>query len=108
MTNNTNLSDLELASFLQRYILVHSRLYYETNNTIIDDRKYDLKSKQLVELQKKIDVTKTDYGYIFHDFDGTTGFDLFERLSETDKEKIDQVINHVLRCRSYVPLSGRK
>ena len=32
-------------------------------------------SKQLVELQKTVDVRLTQYGYIFYDFDGSTGFD---------------------------------
>ena len=37
----------------------------------------------------------TQYGYIFYDFDGTTGFDLYDRLTEEDKKYMDAITNFV-------------
>lgn len=71
--------------FLQRKIIVNSILYYELNFSTISDSEFDSLCKQLVELQKTIDISATQYGYAFHDFDGSTGFDLYHRLTDHDK-----------------------
>jgi hypothetical protein len=39
---------------------------------------------------------KTQYGYCFYDFDGTTGFDLWNRLTEHDKKHIKMIAEMVL------------
>lgn len=79
-------------NYLQRVILMHSHLYYIEDNPLISDKDYDSISKQLVELQKGkgVDWIKetTQYGYVFYDFDGSTGFDLYDRLNENDKKYI--------------------
>ena len=85
--------------FLQRYILVHSYLYYELNESVISDKKFDKKARLLAS---KVDKYKsrmksTQYGYVFYDFDGTTGFDLFDRLNEQDKKQIVHIAYLVLR-----------
>ena len=33
----------------------------------------------------------TQYGYVFYDYDGTTGFDLFDRLKQKDKTMIQGI-----------------
>lgn len=71
-------------NYLQRFILVNSYLYYEKDDSAITDKQFDEAAKQLVELQKNYDISKTQYGYVFYDFDGTTGFDLWERLTAVD------------------------
>lgn len=80
--------------FLQRVILIHSYLYYEKDSPIWNDKKYDEIAKQLVKKQsnktKQWIRDKTQYGYAFYDFDGTTGFDLFDRLNEQDKKFVEQ------------------
>lgn len=80
---------------LQRWILVQSFAYYELNENIASDFKYDANAKQLAELKKQYpDEFKRSryYGY-FHDYcseeDGTTntsGFDLLERVRRQDKQ----------------------
>lgn len=86
--------------FLQRVILIHSYLYYETDNTLWSDKQYDSVARQLVELQsnktKAWIKRKTQYGYCFYDFDGTTGFDLWDRLQEKDKKRIQDISCSVL------------
>lgn len=78
--------------FLQRVILIHSYLYYQMDMTRWTDQKYDKASRQLVNLQKQHTeewiLNNTQYGYMMFDFDGSTGFDLWDRLNGEDKVKI--------------------
>ena len=87
-------TDWTKISFLQRVILIHSYLYYKSSAPVWSDRKFDEASKQLAELQSKYTERQlrrtTQYGYAFYDFDGTTGFDLFDRLNEQDKKFVEQ------------------
>lgn len=56
---------------------------------MVSDRVFDNNCKQLVKLiSKNKDIHKrTDLYYIYHDFDGSTGFDLYHRLNKKDKLK---------------------
>lgn len=87
-------------SFLQRVILIHSFLYYMLDNSIWSDKKYDEVAHRLSEMQSrttKIDlIINTDYGYVFADFDGTTGFDLYYRLNERDKNRISEIAQYLI------------
>lgn len=86
-------------SFLQRVILIHSYLYYMKDNPTWSDKKYDEIAKQLAFYQRHLTeykiVTYTQYGYVFFDYDGTTGFDLFYKLKETDKQVIARIANQI-------------
>lgn len=87
--------------FLQRVILIHSYLYYEADNSVWSDKKYDEVAKQLTNIQNK-HTTKwiknnTQYGYCFHDFDGTTGFDLWDRLKEKDRQMIKGIAERIVK-----------
>ena len=73
-------------NFLQRKIIINAILYYELNTSPLSDKEYDELSRQLVGLQKDIDIQQTQYEYVMYDFDGTTGFDLYSRLNEHDKK----------------------
>lgn len=87
-------------SFLQRVILTHSFLYYMLDNSIWSDKKYDEVAHRLSEMQSRITkidlITNTDYGYVFADFDGTTGFDLYYRLNKKDKKRIEQIARTIV------------
>lgn len=85
-------TDLMKINYLQRFIIVNSYLYYELDDSVITDKQFDEAAKQLVELQKNYDIRKTQYGYVFYDFDGTTGFDLWERLTVVDKTVIKTIV----------------
>lgn len=73
-------------NYLQRKIILNAIAYYELNVSPLSDKEYDELSKQLVDMQKDINISDTQYGYVMHDFDGTTGFDLYSRLNEHDKD----------------------
>ena len=87
--------------FLQRVILIHSYLYYEVDNSVWTDRKYDEVAKQLTNIQNKHTKSwikrTTQYGYLFYDFDGTTGFLLWGRLKKKDKEQIAGISENIMR-----------
>ena len=87
-------------SFLERYILVHSYLYYHMNESVISDQKFDKCARLLASKVEKYKsrIPLTQYGYVFYDFDGTTGFDLLDRLNKSDRKRIKQVATFVLRC----------
>lgn len=84
----------EKIDFLQRKIIINSILYYEFDNPKLSDKQYDETCKQLVELQKDYDG-ESQYGYAFYDFDGTTGFDLYDRLNDGDKEYLTNIAKHL-------------
>lgn len=72
---------------LQYRILLNSYIYYEMNNNIISDRKFDEECKQYLSLVEKYgeDVLKrTRYYHAFAGFNGCTGFDLCEHLTEDE------------------------
>lgn len=76
---------LTCVNYLQRKIILNAIAYYELDCSPLSDKEYDELSKQLVEMQKDIDINSTQYGYIMHDFDGSTGFDLYSRLNQKDR-----------------------
>ena len=86
---------LDKVNFLQRKIIINSIAYYVLDSSVLTDKEYDEISRQLVELQKNVDVRLTQYGYIFYDFDGSTGFDLYDRLTEEDKKYMNAITNFV-------------
>lgn len=45
------------------------------------------------------DAEASQYYYVFENFDGNTGFDLPDRLSENDKKYLFHLANHILFLR---------
>lgn len=76
-------------NYLQRKIILNSIAYYELDRDTVSDRYFDAICKQLVQMQKEYgDISDTDYGYVMHDFDGSTGFHLYGRLNEKDRNHL--------------------
>lgn len=81
--------------FLQRKIILNSVAYYMYDESPLTDAFYDDICKQLVELHKAYNkeggnfVKDSRYGYVYYDFDGSTGFHLYNRLKPNDKYYID-------------------
>jgi hypothetical protein len=69
-------------------MFVHSYLYYEMDENIVDDHKWQQWANELVELQKqKIDIGF--YDDAFRDWDGSTGCDLpFDSWVKKRAEKL--------------------
>lgn len=84
--------------FLQRKILLNSIAYYEHDASTVDDYFYDAICRQLVVLQELYnketgkDFSKdSEYGYVFYDFTGDTGYHLYSRLNDKDKYLLDMI-----------------
>lgn len=90
----------EKVEALERFILVHSLLYYHMSESLITDSQFDKAARLLVKKIKEYGpkkIASTQYGYVFDDFDGSTGFYLIDALNKKDKKRIKQVANAVLR-----------
>lgn len=95
-----SLSVVDQLSFLERYILVHSYLYYHRDTNIIDDKQYDDYARHLEKLIALNDkeFKQSQYYYDFIDYTSATGFDLYDRLNESDKKSISNLADYVLKC----------
>ena len=88
----------EQISTLQRWILLHSFLYYSIDKPIVSDQTFDNNCKQLVDLMWDHNE-ETRYSKIFKDFDGSTGFDLFDKCDYTLKVLIRENAEQLLKGR---------
>lgn len=95
MKFHTPFSVVEKIQLLQRWILVQSFAYYELNENIASDFKYDANAGQLERLIKdhSEEAKRSRYYEYFYDFfdenEGThmtSGFDLLERVRKNDQE----------------------
>jgi hypothetical protein len=88
---------LDKIDFLQRKIILNSILYYDHDLNSLTDEYYDGLCKQLVELQQEYStegdlIKDTNYGYVYHDFDGSTGYHLAGRLNAHDKAYLSSIV----------------
>lgn len=84
---------------LQRRIIVYSIMYYKMGCSCVSDAFYDGVSRQLVAMaQLSPDVYKrTRYYYAMDDFDGSTGFDIPNRLHNKDKQMLETLAIQILQ-----------
>lgn len=90
------LTPQEYINWLQRFIIVHSYIYYELDDNVISDREYDLKSKQLVEYKNDYpDLWKNSeyYKQFGDDYTGATGMTLYHDLDDKQKKVIQVIVN---------------
>lgn len=114
MKFNTPFTVVERIQLLQRSILVNSFAYYELDENILDDFKYDANARQLEELCKNHpdEFKRSRYYKYFYDFfsdDGThmtSGFDIMRRVEKDDPE-----LYRFIRIDAYMALdikTGRR
>lgn len=86
-------------SYLQRRVIVACIAYYELDATVISDTDYKELAEQLVEYQTKYkeDAEKSTYWYVMSDFCVSTGFDIYDKLNEHDKEYLTIIASHVIK-----------
>lgn len=92
----SELSTQELINFLQRFIIVHSYIYYALDSNVISDKEYDSKSKVLVELKNLYPdewVNSEYYEQFGDDYTGATGFTLYDDLNDHQKAIIRSIAN---------------
>lgn len=92
-------SIVDKIEFLQRKVILNCIAYYELNKSPLSDYYYLNMCEYLIELQDQYDliddILNTRYGYVTHDFDVSTGFDLYYRLTESDREYLMDI------CKRY-------
>lgn len=84
--------------FLQRYIIVHSYIYYELSDNYISDRDYDVKSKELTKYKNDYpELWKNSmyYKQFGDDYNGATGFTLYHSLDDRQKQIIRSIVNSI-------------
>lgn len=86
--------------FLQRYIIVHSYIYYHLDYNVISDKEYDAKSKKLVKYKNDYpDLWKSSmyYRQFTDDYNGATGFTLYNDLNDHQKSIIKSIVNSIMQ-----------
>ena len=99
------LSIQEYIDFLQRYIIVHSYIYYELDNNIISDREYDAKAKELVALKDLYpDEWKNSeyYKQFGDDYNGSTGFTFYYDLTDHQRMIIESIAIGALKLQKHI------
>lgn len=99
-TLNNSLDDIRLKiDYLQRFILVHSYIYYELDNNVISDKEYDTVARKLSALRDEYpDLWKKSYYYkqFGDEYNGATGFTLFHDLNERQQAIIRYIALTIL------------
>lgn len=73
--------------YLQRKVILNSIAYYMYDVSFISDGYFNSIAQQLAKMMAEYgDIKKTRYGYVFVEFDGSTGFDLYYRLKKKDRD----------------------
>lgn len=89
----------ERISLLQRWIIIHSIIYYELDDNVVSDTMWSDNAKQLVEMMEDFPkaLKKSDYFYCMGDFDASTGYNLYSSLNKHDKKYLMGIARYVLR-----------
>lgn len=85
---------------LQRYIIVHSYLYYSCDSSIISDKEFDTKARELVKYKNDYPDLwkKSEYFKQFGDeYTGATGFTLYSDLNLKQREIIRAIAGILTR-----------
>lgn len=92
----TNATKIQM---LQQWILVHSILYYEFAESIVSDMTYDKNAAQLVKLMDKHpkSANKSRYAYVFEGYEGSTGFDLPNKLKKKHREHLKKIAKSLIK-----------
>ena len=92
---------VERIQLLQRWIMVHSCIYYELDSNIADDYTYDNNAKQLASLINEYpeEAKRSKYYKYYYDYTGETGYHLLGRV-----EKDDPALYRYIRIDAYLAL----
>lgn len=88
----------EQIDWLQRYIIVHSYIYYELDDNVISDHEYDIRARTLVKYKNDYpELWKNSmyYKQFGDEYNGSTGFTLYHDLDERQQ----RIIRSIAACR---------
>jgi hypothetical protein len=98
-----NFTPQEKIELLQRWVLVHSYLYYNMDTSVVTDHKYDDNCRQLCRMKEDYQDSWANarYTYAMYDFDGSTGFGFVDRLKDKDLESVTFDVSILLNMNRY-------
>jgi len=90
---------------LEKWILVQSVIYYELGQNVASDYVYDSNSKQLAEMIRgnAEEHKESKWYYVFSDYQGGTGFDLYSQLNGADQTDIMEIARYIARTLGRKP-----
>ena len=89
------LTTQEYIDWLQRFIIVHSYIYYELDNNVISDREYDARAKELNEYKNnypELWESSMYYKQFGDEYNGATGYGLYDALDDHQKDIIQSIL----------------
>ena len=98
MDGPTELSLQDYINWLQRFIIVHSYIYYELNGNVISDKQYDEFARELVMYKNDYPEEWRNsqyYKQFGDDYKGETGFTLYYDLND-HQQSIIRCIAHFI------------
>jgi hypothetical protein len=84
--DNPYFTPYEKICLLERWILVHSYIYYTLDDNLVSDNVYDKNTRQLAKLLKMFpkSANAATYSKAFSGYDGGSGFNLLNNLTEEE------------------------
>ena len=79
---------------LQRKVILHSYLYYELDDSVVSDTDYDFIARTLAKYKNDYpELWKNSmyYKQFGEGYNGSTGFDLYSKLSDEQKRVIQYI-----------------
>lgn len=91
----------ERIDLLERWIIVTSYIYYELDDCVISDHTYNRNTQMLLDYIRTNPEAfeRSRYYEYFKDFQSGTGYDLYYKLSDEMKEKVEWEALYVLNMR---------
>jgi len=102
--SRANFTAQEKIELLQRWVLVHSYLYYHMDISVVDDWRFDDNSHQLygLKLEHPEAWANARYTYAMDDFDGSTGCGYVEKLKEKERKSIIFDVNLLVNRHVFI------
>ena len=100
MDGPMELSLQDYINWLQRFIIVHSYIYYERNGNVISDKQYDEFAKELVMYKNEYPEEWRNsqyYKQFGDDYTGETGFTLYHDLNEHQQAIIRCIVHFIFQ-----------
>ena len=106
-SETTNKEKIEL---LQRWIIVHSILYYEMDFNLVEDSVFDNNCRILLKAMNKYpkSFNESYYYKTFKTFDGNTGFDLPDRLKRFDEQHYQYLLKIAINLKGQNTKNEKK
>ena len=107
--NNPYFTEVEKINLLERWIMVHSFIYYKLSENVVSDQMYDANCIQLAKLIKSYPkaYSKSKYCKEFKNYNPSTGYDLISKLNKRNLNYIKLQAAFVLAFKQTPSYGGK-